>query len=79
MRQLELLLAEALNLPEDQRAQLALRLAESLEPAPASSAQEAWAREITRRVERLRAGTARTVTAEDAIANARAKLAAHRG
>ena len=72
------LLAEALELPEDDRARLALRLAESLEPPPEPTARERWASEITRRIERLRDGTAKVVTAEEALSAARAAVASRR-
>ena len=78
MRELDSLLAEALDLPEDQRALLALRLAKSLGPTPAPDAQDAWAKEIARRIERLREGSASTVTTEQALADARARLTSRR-
>ena len=74
MRSPDSLLAEALELPEDERARLALRLAESLDPGEDTNSEEAWAREIARRIERLRDGTARTVSGQDALAQARARL-----
>jgi putative addiction module component (TIGR02574 family) len=79
MGRLDNLLAEALKLPEDDRARLALRLAESLSPLPSQSAPSAWAAEITRRVARLREGSAKTVPADVAVAEARAALASRRG
>ena len=78
MRPVESLLAEALDLPEQDRAQLALRLAESLMPSPPADAQKAWADEITRRVQRLREGSVETIPGRAAIAAARAHLAARR-
>lgn len=78
MRPVETLLAEALELAEDERARIALRLAESLEPTPTPGAQQAWAQEIARRVQRVLEGSARTVTAEQALSAARARLAARR-
>lgn len=78
MSRIDLILAEALELSDDERAQLALRLAESLTPTPAPSAHDAWVGEIARRIERLRDGTARTVSAQDALSMARAALAARR-
>ena len=49
------LLSEALELPLDERAKMAAELLESLEEAEAD-VQEAWAREIERRVAAARAG-----------------------
>ena len=74
MRESDAILHDALELPEPERARLALKLAESLEPAPTPGAPEAWAREVARRIERLRDGTARTVRSDDALARARAHL-----
>ena len=69
---------EALKLPEEERARVALRLSESLSGLPDVHAQEAWAGEISRRIARLNDGTARTVTADEALSRARARLAARR-
>jgi putative addiction module component (TIGR02574 family) len=77
MREPDAIFHDALALPESDRARLALKLAESLDPPPHADAPRAWAAEITRRIERLRDGTAKTVTAEDALARARARI--HRG
>ena len=49
------LLAEALELPLDERAKIAAELLESLEEAEAD-VEEAWAREIEKRVAAARAG-----------------------
>ena len=82
MTQAESLLAQALELPDDERARLALSLSQSLEAPLDASAQarweSTWVEEITRRIERIKDGTARTVTAEEALARARAKLDARR-
>jgi putative addiction module component (TIGR02574 family) len=78
MRTSDSILAEALKLPEDERARVALRLSESLSKRQIAGAEEAWAGEITRRIERLRDGSARTVTADEALASARARLATRR-
>lgn len=74
MRSSDTLLAEALKLPQDERARLALRLAESLDDSADASSEEAWAREVSRRIERLREGTARVVSADQALADAHARL-----
>lgn len=49
------LLSEALDLPLDERAKMAAELLESLEDVEAD-VEEAWAREIERRVAAARAG-----------------------
>ena len=49
------LLSEALELPLDERAKMAAELLDSLEEAEAD-VEEAWAREIERRVAAARAG-----------------------
>jgi putative addiction module component (TIGR02574 family) len=72
------ILAEALKLPEEERARVALRLSESLSGLPDVRANEAWAGEIARRIARLHDGTARTVTADEALSRARARLATRR-
>ena len=74
MRPSDALLAEALQLPDEERARLALRLAQSLDQSGGRDSEEAWAREVARRIERLRAGTAQTMSGEDALAQARARL-----
>lgn len=69
---------EALQLPEKERPRVAVRLSESLSGRPDVHAHEAWAGEIARRIARLYDGTARTVTAAEALSLARARLAARR-
>jgi len=78
MRTADVILEEALKLPEEERARMALRLSESLSGRPDDRAHEAWAGEITRRIARLNDGTARTVTADEALSRARARVATHR-
>jgi len=78
MRRMDSILEEALQLPEDERARVALRLSESLSGTPDANAVSAWAHEITRRIERLRDGSARTVTTDEALSRARAHLATRR-
>ncbi|HXU32775.1 MAG TPA: addiction module protein [Thermoanaerobaculia bacterium] len=78
MQASEALLEEALKLPEPERARVALRLSESLSGLPDVHPHEAWAGEIGRRIARLNDGTARTVTAAEALLRARARLAARR-
>jgi putative addiction module component (TIGR02574 family) len=52
------LLERALSLSEEERAEIAGVLIESLEPAPDADVEAAWHREVTRRVAELDAGTA---------------------
>jgi len=69
------LLQAALSLPEDERAELALRLVESLDAASDDDdAEAAWATEVVDRVEALHAGRAVTVSLDDAISSARAHV-----
>lgn len=70
-RQLE---SKALKLPAKDRARLAKRLIASLDPEPEEGAEEAWAREIERRVEELRTGKVRARPAEDVLRQIRSKL-----
>ena len=58
------LLKRALALPVDERAALANTLLDSLEPTD-RSVQEAWDREVVRRMEDLKAGRAITVPWEE--------------
>jgi len=55
------LLAEALQLPPEERAALAGELIQSLDSEVDGDAEAAWSAEIRRRVERLDAGLANTV------------------
>ena len=67
----EALLKEAKALPEDKRAILVQELNATLAPP---GAEEAWATEVTRRVEDLRSGKVETVPADVVIARARESL-----
>ncbi|MBI1893796.1 MAG: addiction module protein [Candidatus Rokubacteria bacterium] len=60
------LLAEALQLPPEERAALAGELIQSLDPEVDEDAEAAWSVEIRRRIERLDAGLANTVPWADA-------------
>lgn len=59
------LLEQALSLSEGERAEIAGVLIESLEPAPDTNVEEAWRREVARRVAELDSGAARTVPWEE--------------
>jgi len=67
-------LDSALELSEEERALLTLRLAESLDGPLDEGAEAAWAKVISRRVAEVQAGTAKLVSAEDAIAKARERI-----
>jgi putative addiction module component (TIGR02574 family) len=68
----EVLEAEAMKLPAEERARLADRLIASL--SEDSELEEAWAAEIEKRIADIEAGRSRLVPAADAIARARAAL-----
>jgi len=55
------LLAEALELPPEQRAALAGELIQSLDEHVDDDAEAAWSEELRRRLERLDSGLAKTV------------------
>ena len=55
------LLVEALRLPEEERAALAGELIQSLEQEVDADAEAAWAIEVRKRLDRVDAGTARTI------------------
>lgn len=71
------LLAEALQLPAEQRAALAGELIQSLDSQVDEEAEAAWSAEIRRRLERLDSGLAKTVPWSEA--RLRILAAAHRG
>jgi putative addiction module component (TIGR02574 family) len=55
------LLQDALDLPEDERAEIAGALLESLEPAPEADIEAAWRQEVAARVAALEAGEVETI------------------
>lgn len=67
----EELAARARALSEEDRARLAEDLLASLQDEPESEVEAAWDREIERRVEQVKAGTARLIPSEDVHAEAR--------
>lgn len=75
------LLDAALSLSEDDRADLALRLVESLDGAQEheDDVEAAWTDEIARRVEDLRSGRVKPIPMEQALAQARARIRGMRG
>ncbi len=72
------ILQTVLDLPDEERAELALRLVESLDGEPADDVEAAWAAEVRDRVDALRRGDARSRPAADVFREARERLA-HRG
>ena len=65
---------KAAQLPEHERAELALSLIESLDGPADPDAEEAWAKEIDRRVRQLEKGEANLLPAEDVFARIRRRL-----
>jgi putative addiction module component (TIGR02574 family) len=65
---------EAAQLPEHERAELALSLIESLDGPADPDAEEAWAQEIERRVRQFEKGEAELVPAEEVFARIRRRL-----
>lgn len=59
------LLAAALRLSREERAELAALIADSVEDAPTKDVEREWLLEAKRRLEAVRAGRMRTVSAED--------------
>jgi putative addiction module component (TIGR02574 family) len=57
MRETTTLLEQVLSLPEHDRAEIATRLLESLDPESQQDVDEAWAAEIERRCAAVDAGT----------------------
>ena len=55
------LLQKALALPEDERAELASTLIDSLDPVTDENVEAAWQEEISRRIEELRSGKVKTI------------------
>ena len=68
----ENLLKEALELPPIERAALVDRLLDSLD-RPDDAIDQVWRKEIAARLRAYRSGTAQTVSAEDVLAEYRAK------
>lgn len=67
--------AKASQLSDDERAQLALFLLESLEPAEDGDIEEAWRIEAESRLSEIERGEARLVPAEEVFENLRRRLA----
>jgi len=70
----ERILQDAMNLPEEERAEVAARLIESLDEAKDPDVDEAWAAEIERRCVALDAGEAVTSDWEEVRRRIEAEL-----
>jgi putative addiction module component (TIGR02574 family) len=64
-RHAQTVLQEALTLPEQERAEIAGALLESLEPEPEADVELAWRQEVAARVAALDAGEAETTPWEE--------------
>jgi putative addiction module component (TIGR02574 family) len=65
---------KAAQLPEHERAELALSLIASLDGPADPDVEEAWAQEIERRVRQVESGDAELIPAEDVFARIRRRL-----
>lgn len=70
------MLSEALRLPAEERAKLALELLRSLDDEPEPGTVEAWDAEIERRGAEVDAGTADTISLQEYQAHIRERRAA---
>jgi len=70
----ERIVDEALALPSEERALLADRLVESLDPAEHGQARQLWGAETLRRRDEVRAGLVQTVPGEEGLAQVRRAL-----
>ncbi len=70
--QLDIVEAQALKLPPEERAQLADRLVASL--FKDQNIEDAWSAEVERRIEEIESGRAKLIPAADSIARARAAI-----
>ncbi len=71
---LEKLRAEALELPESERAELAYELVASLDGPADADVEKAWDAEISRRLAEIDAGTAKLIDREEFRRRLRARL-----
>jgi putative addiction module component (TIGR02574 family) len=68
------LLQKAMSLPDEERAELASSLIDSLDPAVDEDAEVAWQHEISRRMDEIKAGTAKTIPWREVQGRVRALL-----
>ena len=66
--------ALALELPENERAALAHELLSSLDGPADADAQQAWEAEITKRLDELMTGNARTLDVDEALGKIDARI-----
>jgi putative addiction module component (TIGR02574 family) len=66
-QQAKTLLADALRLPENERADIAALLMDSLEPEADADAESAWGVEIQKRIEDLQSGRVKALPWSDAL------------
>ena len=78
MTKADAILDAAMQLDHDLRANLALRLLESLDGPPDAGWEAAWAEELERRVEGIRDGSARLVPAAEVHRRLRERIAGSR-
>lgn len=72
---LEQLASEAMSLTSAERAQLAERLVESLDPSQVRQVQELWIEESLKRRDDVRNGRVQTIPGEEALATVRRAVA----
>ncbi len=76
MSSLDQIAESALGLPLPDRTRLVARLLESLDESnPDADVERAWESEVARRIRDLLDGRAKTIPAEQALSEARSKLA----
>lgn len=73
-RNVEELFREATELPENERAELAGLLLESIDGEPDPGVEAAWAEEVERRVRQIETGEVRTIPWEEVRAKLYARL-----
>lgn len=71
----EQIVDEAMGLPNEDRALLADRLVESLDPAEDGYIRKLWMEEATRRRDEVRSGRVQTIPGEEALAQVRRAVA----
>lgn len=71
----EQIVDEAMGLPNEDRALLADRLVESLDPAEDGYIRKLWVEEATRRRDEVRSGRVQTIPGEEALAQVRRAVA----
>lgn len=71
---IETLVAEAMQLPPDQRLTLAHRILSSVEPSPSSEIDAAWEAEIRERIARYDSGESKSIPAAEVFAEVDRRL-----